>query len=188
MAVKVAGSTGNGFSNLAQKIAQARREILVGVLDASVAEYATYVEYGWVQRATKKQETFFEKVHGLKVKAGSTLVNPPRPFLRGTMAAESKKWLNVAGKVFAATHDVEKACEAVGMVAVEDVRETIRTGGTREQKFAQRSPLTMAIYESLSKGHEASGRNVNSTSNIGTTKPLQLSGKLHTSIAYEIKR
>ena len=39
----------------------------VGVADASIAPYATYVEYGWVQRVTGKQSLFLSNAIGKPV-------------------------------------------------------------------------------------------------------------------------
>ena len=69
------------------------QKVEVGIIDdAEVATYASYVEFGWVQRVTAKQAGWFigQGVdHPPKV--GSALVNPARPFLRATAAACGKK-------------------------------------------------------------------------------------------------
>lgn len=157
----------------------------VGVTDASVAPYAAYVEYGWVQRVTDKQAGYLNRQLGKHtMKAGMALVNPPRPFLKGTMAAEAPKWRETAKKALQKTRDKEKALAILGTQAADDVRMTIKRGGTSKEKFPERAPLTMELYRQQSKGK---GRKGNGGGNASTTKPLVLTGKLLNSIGFEVK-
>ena len=167
----------------------------VGVADASIAPYATYVEYGWVQRVTGKQSLFLSNAIGKPVprredgkpnfqaaaiKPGVALVNPPRPFLRGTMAAEAPKWRETAKK---ALHK-EKALAILGRQAADDVRMTITSGGTSKEKFPERASLTLELYRQKA---ESKGRKSKGGGNLMTAKPLVLTGKLLNSIGYEVK-
>ena len=155
----------------------------VGVTDASVAPYAAYVEYGWVQRVTPKQAAYLNHQLGKHtISAGMALVNPPRPFLKGTMAAEAPKWRETAKKALHKTGDKAKALAILGQQAADDVRMTIKRGGTSKEMFPERAPLTMALYKQQSKGKGRKGGG-----NATTSKPLVLTGKLLNSIGFEIK-
>ena len=107
-----------------------------------------YLERGWAQVVTPDQSGFLRGQYGLPIMPGMTLVNPPRPFLGGTLKAEGMEWT----KIFAATikargiEHLEDALSAVGQQAVADVKDTINNNGTREEKFPNRSPVTMEIY------------------------------------------
>jgi hypothetical protein len=171
----------------------------VGVADASIASYATYVEYGWVQRVTGKQSLFLSNAIGKPVprredgkpnfqaaaiKPGMALVNPPRPFLRDTMAAEAPKWRKTAKKALHKTLDKERALAILGRQAADDVRMTITSGGTSKEKFPERSSLTLELYRQKA---EAKGRKGKGGGNLTTAKPLVLTGKLLNSIGFEVK-
>lgn len=164
------------------------RSVEIGVTDASIAPYATYVEYGWVQRVTPKQQWWFRNQRiDHPPKAGDALVNPPRPFLRGTLKAEGAKWRETMRKALHKTGSPRQALSIVGMQAVQDVQETIRNGGTRKEKFPERAPLTMELYAASSAGKSKTGKNRSSKANASTTKPLVLSGALLHSIGFEVK-
>ena len=45
----------------------------IGITDPEVATYATYNEYGWVQRTTKKQTGYFLRNFGIMLKPGTPL-------------------------------------------------------------------------------------------------------------------
>lgn len=171
----------------------------VGVTDANVAKYAAYVEYGWVQRVTGKQSLFLSNAIGKPVpyrengkpnwkaaviKPGMALVNPPRPFLRGTMAAEAPHWREVTKKAIHKYWDKKKALETLGRLAVDDVKMTIRNGGTSKERFPERSPLTMAIYKQEAKDKVRKG---GGKANATTTQPLNYNGGLLNSIAFKMK-
>lgn len=160
----------------------------VGVTDASVAPYATFVEYGWAQRVTEKQQKWFrsQRIQN-PPKAGSALVNPPRPFLRGTMQAEGAKWRETLRKALTRTGNPRRALSILGIQASQDVKETIRNGGTRKEKFPERAPLTMELYAADAAGKFKKGKNRTAKANASTTKPLVLSGALLHSIGYEVK-
>lgn len=187
MSVKIVRSNVAG-QKIADRIkALKNRTVQVGVLDPNVAQYATYVEYGWVQRATEKQARYLNAARGKlasrRVKAGSALVNPPRPFLRGTFEAEYPKWQKLMRKALSADWDAGKALSLVGRTATEDIRQTIVKGGTSKQQFDRRAPLTMELLKA-----DANSKGVKSEkgSASATDKPLQVSGALLNSIAFKV--
>lgn len=180
--------------------AAGRKAIRVGVTKEDVVDYARYVEFGWVQRVTAKQSLFLSAAIGrpvpnradgrpafsaAAVKVGTSLVNPPRPFLRGTLSAEGKKWAAILKNKLAQTGDPDQALDAVGAVAVGDIMNTIASGGTSKEKFEKRSPLTMALLKASAEGHDARGRNAAGKSNSTTDQPLVLNGNLLNSIGYK---
>ena len=170
--------------------------------DASIAEYAQYVEFGWVQRVTPKQSLFLSGAIGRPVpmgdrgqpdfanpaiKPGVALVNPPRPFLRGTLVAEQEKWKAVLKKALAGMKDPSTALAVLGTVAAQDVQATIASGGTSKEKFPERAPLTMELYAAQSAGRKTGGKNHSSKASSATTQPMVLSGALLHSISFEVK-
>ena len=68
-------------------------EVLVGITDPSVARYAAYQEYGWVQQVTPKQHAWFGAHAGWDKapKPGSVLVLVPRPFMHSTFLAKFRR-------------------------------------------------------------------------------------------------
>ena len=181
ISIKASGNLASLQKKLEQRMP---KSVLVGIDDKSdVAEYAKYVEYGWVQRVTEKQSRYLAGVLGGSAPApGSSLVNPPRPFLRGTFSAERKKWKYVMQNSLARDlFNFDLALIRVGMVAAEDIRETIVKGGTSKQKFPKRSSLTMALYQALK------GDRKGSVGNSDTDKPLVFSGSLLNAITYKLE-
>lgn len=173
------------FKTMARKLENGAKSVEIGVTDAAVAPYATYVEYGWVQRVTPKQHKWFIR-QGVRnpPKPGSSLVNPPRPFLRGTLTAEGDKWRGIIAAALKKNLNATTALKLAGTQAAQDVRETIRKGGTRTQQFPERSPLTMELINPA-KGKTRKGKA--SKANATTTKPLMLTGRLLNSIHFEVK-
>lgn len=159
----------------------------IGVTDRDIAEYATYVEYGWVQRVTVKQQKWF-RAQGIEhpPKAGAALVNPPRPFLRGTMKAEGKKWIKVLQRALKRDFSPTQALALVGEQASQDVRTTIARGGTSEEKFPERSGITMELY-SPPKSKRKLGKNQAAVGGATRTQPLVLTGKLLNAIRFDVK-
>ena len=169
------------------------QHVRVGVLEGAqtvdgkpMAEIATYLEYGWVQRITKAQAGYFRHTYGIGLHPGGTLNLPPRPFFRGTFAAEYKKWAQLGGKAVFHYNSLTKALQLVGMTAQGDIQATIRNGGTSTEKFPRRSPMTMEILRKNAEGHEARGKNVSGGGASATDQPLILSGRLLNSISFEI--
>lgn len=188
--VKITRTT--GFSKIvATASAMGKPSVVVGIVDnPDIAEYATYNEFGWAQRVTGKQSTFLQKAFGVDVQIGSVLMSPPRPFMRATFEAKNGEWRQTLRNALKKTGltDPAQALELVGRQAQVDIQETIRNGGVGGHKFPERSPLTLAIYESQDR-ETASGRKRRIESGTGSTRkePLFRSGKLLGAIGYEVR-
>lgn len=165
---------------------QQAQHVEVGIIDdKEIATYATYVEYGWVQRVTKKQAYWFSKQGLSKApSAGSALVCPPRPFFRSTLAAKAEDWAEIGAEALKAsdgTKDVNKALITVGEVAQADIKETIVRGGIGDEQFERRAPLTMELYENQSANKRKDG-----TGHISGDKPLMKTGAMLRAIGYQL--
>lgn len=165
--------------------------VSVGIIDnPEIATYATYNEFGWVQRVTGKQSTFLLKNFGLDVQIGATLMAPPRPFMRATYAAKIGEWNQTLRSMLKGKglYDPRQALEMVGRQAQVDIQETIKNGGVDGMTFPERSPLTLAIYQALdaetSSGNE---RRIEGDSGSARSKPLLKSGKMLGAIGYQIR-
>lgn len=164
------------------------QHVNVGVNNNSeIATYATYLEYGWVQTVTARQEAFFRATIGPKnaPHTGSTLVMPARPTFHSTVLANANKWANIARYTMKNTQGPYNSAvilATVGAVAMSDIKATIATGGNANQTFAERSDLTMLMlqHRAESTGHKAGG-------NTATRKPLVLTGHFLNSITYQIE-
>ena len=69
----------------------------------------------------------------------------------------------------------------VGLTAVADIKKTIATGGTSEETFEPRAPLTMQLYSGQAAGHQTDG-----TGNLSVTKPLVRTGAMLNSIGFQL--
>ena len=185
MGIKVVKTSSEQLKKLDKLKGIGKKKVVVGIFDREIAQYAVYVEYGWVQRTTVKQAAFLNWVLGgyakAGIKPGIALVNPPRPFLGGTFLAEHDNWKKILQNALKRDWDPEKALTLVGQKAAEDVRQTIIKGGTSDEEFPRRSPLTLALLQAQSTSHKAS-----TPSATATDKPLQLSGALLNSITFEV--
>lgn len=171
-----------------------KTQCTVGIKDmkgadgVSTQEYSVYLEYGWVQKVTPKQAGYLRHASGINVPVGATLSNPPRPFFRGTKDAEGEKWLKILKNAVAhyQIDDIftahEKALNLIGLLATQDIQETLVSGGTKKMKFAKRSPLTMAILKAKANGHQSDGTGTTASAQSGN-----LSGMLVKSIGFEIE-
>lgn len=173
-------------------------KVKVGVLagatypnGTAVAEVAKYLEYGWTQSVTLPQRGWLG-YHGIHVKVGSVLTNPPRPFFQMTYKAKKFKWQTMGQNALKGlTSDpnlvlnkITQALTMLGLTAQQDLQETIVNGGVGGNSFTLRSPMTLALYGNLMQegGHKTDG-----TPNQTTTqKPLYKSGLLESSISFEI--
>lgn len=151
---------------------------------ASVAQVGMYQEFGWVQTTTAKQSRFFGLEWGLKLRKGTSLMMPPRPFLRGTLEAEKDKWVEVIGAAIKrhGLQDLKSALVEVGQIAQFDIQSTIADGKTSKEEFPRRSKLTMAIYAAQAEDHKTDG-----TGGISGDKPLFKTGVLMNSISYNLR-
>ena len=185
MGIKVVKKSSEPLKKLDKLKGIGKKKVVVGIFDREIAQYAVYVEYGWVQRTTVKLAAFLNWALGgyakAGIKPGIALVNPPRPFLGGTFLAEHDNWKKILQNALKRDLDPEKALTLVGQKAAEDVRQTIIKGGTSDEEFPRRSPLTLALLQAQSAGHK-----VSTLSATATDKPLQLSGALLNSITFEV--
>lgn len=189
---------GKGLSDLVN--AKKRSRAKVGFPNnPEISAIATYNEYGWVQKVTAAQATYlsgrlgydamrlgFEKA---PIKPNSTLSSPPRPFLRGTLRAQAETWKAEVGKGIKALglNRLPIVMQAVGGTASTDVRETIKKGGTRLEKFQERSDLTLLLYRAQDS-HTQSGnrRRIEVDSGSASRKPLQRSGSMLNAVGFEV--
>lgn len=172
---------------LQKKYEQGAKEVEIGVTDRAIATYATYTEFGWVQRVTRKQKYWFiQQGVSQPPDEGASLVNPPRPFLRGTLRAEGDKWMNTLAQALRTGRAPYDALRITGTQAAQDVRTTIETGGTRLEKFADRAPMTMELIKpSKEKTRKRKGQT--DTALATREQPLMLTGNLRRSISFQVK-
>ena len=166
--------------------------VAVGVLgDPEVATYASYNEFGWVQRVTPKQAFFLNKTYGLTLNPGYTLMSPPRPFLRSTARDSAKDWAKALGEGIRllGPEKIEDALLMMGRQAQVDVQKTIKNAGTDKEKFPLRSPMTMQIYqvkdELTAKGNK---RSIERGSGSARPQALFKTGVLLGAIGYELRK
>lgn len=186
MAIRVLSNnlTGKLLENIK---ANASKKLLVGVMNSDTATYAMYLEYGWVQRVTPKQNAWLNAQLGTNYKF-STLSNPPRPFMRATFAQKNKEWAELFKAQLIRTQNVKTAFETLGTVVVADIQKTINEGGCPAGSFPKRSPLTMAMFEALGENQKVRKiqRGGALPNNTTTTQPMKLSGKLLASISMKV--
>ena len=182
----------SGMKNVVAKYGDVgKANVAVGVVDnPEIATYATYNEYGWVQRVTGKQAAYLRANYGMNLKVGTTLMSPPRPFMRATYAAKIGEWNKILQTMLKGNGltDPRKALEIVGRQAQVDIQETIRNGGVDGTKFPERSPMTLAMYEAKdSTTSSGRKRKIEADSGSARGKPLFRSGKLFGAIGYEVR-
>lgn len=61
-------------------------------------KYAPYLEYGWTQTVSRKQQRFLAAAKGIFVRIGSTLRSPPRPFVGDTWKFQGRRALDLIQK------------------------------------------------------------------------------------------
>lgn len=189
------------------EIEQAKKLILkVGVDETmqydngtKVVDVAQYLEYGWTQNVTWKQRTWLLAHSGVDVKRG-TLHLPPRPTFGFTYQTCKGKWERTGSKLFSKFAESPisvalRAYEILGLMAVNDIKNTILTNG--KGSFPERSPLTLLLYGQNLEKHQPKGdseklkkRNI-SKKNTSDTKKALVRGtdgqpKFLNSISYEI--
>lgn len=191
--VKISVKNADALRKLAEtaKPAKSKISFKVGIIDdPEVATYAAYNEFGWVQQVTGKQSAFLSGLVGSRIKVGSTLSSPPRPFLRGTAEAKKGEWRDMIAEGISnlGIKALPQIIELTARQAQVDVQETIKNNGTDKEKFPARSPLTLEIYRAMyGKTAKGNPRKVESDSGMAREQALFLSGTLLQSIGYEIK-
>ena len=189
------------------EIEQAKKLVLKVGVDESmqydngtkVVDVAQYLEYGWTQTVTWKQRTWLLANSGVDVKRG-TLHLPPRPTFGFTYQTCKGKWERSGSKLFSKFIEnpisvALRAYEILGLMAVNDLKNTIQTNG--KGLFPERSPLTLLLYGQNLEKHQPKGdseklrkRNI-SKKNTSDTKKALVRGtdgqpKFLNSISYEI--
>ena len=163
---------------------------VIGITDPEVATYATYNEYGWVQRTTKKQAGYFLNHFGMMLKPGTPLRSPPRPFMRATFADEVGHWQKILaeGLKHHGLKNARSALEVMARQAQVDIQETIKNNGSRTQKFPDRSLFTMMLYDIKDdKTPRGKLRDRSADSGSGREKSLVKIGTMLHSVGYEIR-
>ena len=195
------------LDRLVAEIEQAKKLVLkVGVDETmqydngtKVVDVAQYLEYGWTQTVTWKQRTWLLANSGVDVKRG-TLHLPPRPTFGFTYQTCKGKWERAGSKLFSKFAESPisvalRAYEILGLMAVNDLKNTIQTNG--KGTFEPRSDLTLLLYGQNLEKHQPKGdseklkkRNI-SKKNTSDTKKALVRGtdgqpKFLNSISYEI--
>lgn len=189
------------------EIEQAKKLVLKVGVDESmqydngtkVVDVAQYLEYGWTQTVTWKQRTWLLANSGVDVKRG-TLHLPPRPTFGFTYQTCKGKWERAGSKLFSKFAESPisvalRAYEILGLMAVNDIKNTIQTNG--KGTFKPRSPLTLLLYGQNLEKHQPKGdseklrkRNISKKNTSDTTKALVRGTdgqpKFLNSITYEI--
>ena len=195
------------LDRLVAEIEQAKKLVLkVGVDETKqydngtkVVDVAQYLEYGWTQNVTWKQRTWLLANSGVDVKRG-TLHLPPRPTFGFTYQTCKGKWERAGSKLFSKFAEKPisvalRAYEILGLMAVNDIKNTILTNG--KGTFEPRSPLTLLLYGQNLEKHQPKGdseklkkRNISKKNTSDTTKALVRGTdgepKFLNSISYEI--
>lgn len=98
---------------------------------------------------------------------GTSRGTPPRPFMRNTVAEKKEEWARQLSASLLYGRDFRQALEAVGMVAVQDMRQTIQKGVPPSS-----APSTIAFKKRIGKEY--------------ANTPLILTSTMLRSIAYEV--
>jgi len=91
------------------------------------ASNATSVEVGWRSGQTYADGTSLPLVAALNEFGVPAHNQPPRPFIRNTIAANSKKWVEVVESEFQRTGDAAQALGATGELMRSDLANSIYT-------------------------------------------------------------
>ena len=171
------GSSGGGASGSGMVY------VRVGVLNnPRVATYATYLERGWVQTVTEAQAGWLNAHGGAGIRPGARLIMVPRPTFATAAQQGKERWRKMAQALARrqSPHiDLEAIATVIGADMQSAVKEIIATGGG----FAERRPLTLAIYAA-----ELAGDNRGAEPGAGMTRaqPLVKTGEFLGSIAFEV--
>ena len=172
-------ASGGGAGDMGSGSVQVR----VGVLNnPRVATYATYLERGWVQTVTEAQAHWLNAHGGAGIQPGARLIMVARPTFATAAEQGRERWTKMA-RALAKRQSPHIDLEAIGAVIGADmqnaVKEIIATGGG----FAERRPLTLAIYAA-----ELAGDNRGAEPGAGMTRtqPLVKTGEFLGSIAFEV--
>lgn len=185
----MAKSLADALQKLANRAPKQPVEVEAGIFDKRVAEYAPYLEFGSTHTVTPKAHAWFKAQLGDNVpKIGTELVQPPRPFMRSTFAANREKWgkqlatqLKMRGKDGLTQRGVEDSLSALGLGMSSDIVQTLNDAGAGGEQFAPRTELTQRLYAAQRAGHKNDG-----TGNLTGAKPMKRTGDLIDSIGYRL--
>lgn len=187
MGIKI---TGHGIFNDLKRNAVLNKNTHaeIGIMMPDIATIGMYLEYGWVQAVTPRQNNFLRARLGRWGVNFKTLSLPPRPFMRATFAEKNKDWKKIFESRFKKTHDAKAALEAMCTMASSDISATVRNNGTASNPFPKRSPLTLAMLDALGETDKARRQQKGQAaeSNTTTDKALMRTGVLEKSITYKI--
>ena len=164
------------------------KSVAVGILNhPEVATYASYLEYGWAKRVTAKQAAYFRAILGDHApKRGSLLLCPPRPIFGASSRAYRNAWAKLLADELSAQSgrkDNERALAKVGMTMKRNIQETIAANGTREEKFSNRSALTLELLAASASGHKT-----DATGGSSRAQALVRTGRLLNSIDFKVEK
>lgn len=184
-----------GLKKLNAAIQKAARQVTkVGVLAGAtypsgtkVDQVAEFLEFGWDQHVTEKQRRWFG-AQGVNLTKGAVLRCPSRPFFRATLAVKEKSWRETGNAALRGLDEnpinkIHQALVAMGLVAQQDLKDTILEGAVEGEKLARRSELTLLLYANQAQGH----RMDNTPNQTTTDKPLYRSGLLASSIVFDLE-
>lgn len=188
MGIKI--TSNNAFKKLSEKLkADSNKKLEVGIMIPDIATIGMYLEYGWTQSVTSKQGHYLSAQLGLPPDSKfTTLYMPPRPFMRATYAQKRMDWQEKFRSRFLKTFDITHSLGVMGLMATDDIKQTIREAGIPAGSFPKRSELTMALMQArgeMDKAKKAKGKGT-LPNNVMTTKPLTLSGVLQSSITWKV--
>ena len=133
-----------------------------------VLDYAPIQEFGGSIVVTDKMRGYLGAVHDVHLKkTKTTIVIPPRPFLRITCETKANEWVECLAKGINKGIDESTLWELMGTRMQDDIKETIRSNVPPEN-----SAMTKKFKKENYPTHE------NDT--------LRMSDKLHNSIDYEV--
>lgn len=133
------------------------------VLRVGILEGATYSgEPGTGEKAGQSVATVaFWQEYGTRTNT------PPRPFMRNTVAEKKERWAKILSIVLMHRADFAEALDAVGVEAVQDIRQTIQKGVPPSS-----APSTVAFKKRIGKEY--------------ANTPLILTATMLKSVAHEV--
>lgn len=126
-----------------------------GVFDNDAARIAGYLEYGWVQYVTHKQQWWiYHHSGGTFLPVGTKLQLVGRRYMQKTFQAHGREWtqkLNRAIEHY--NYDTAAALNAIGTIMVQDIRQTY----DEVVRSQPRRPLTQKIMANANSEAMAGG-------------------------------
>jgi len=115
-------------------------DLEVGFLNGIDAKIPTIQEYGAVINVTDKMRKWF-LAHGMPLsKQKSTIIIPPRPFMKMTVQKNKNKWKKQSKHLFKQNKTNQQVAGIMGEIIKGDVQEMINEG-----HFVNNSPATQKL-------------------------------------------